>query len=98
TPGGDAGQFLLALAAIEATLGRDLDAGVIASLFERRIDALGGFYMHTDHQAMSTVVESMRKDPRLEPFLADFDDPSEWRQFLRRPPLSVREAVLEHLC
>jgi hypothetical protein len=98
TPGGDAGQFLLALAAIEATLGRPLDPGVIATLLERRIDALGGFYLHTDHQALSAAAASMRDDARLAAALAEFDDPREWRQFLRRPPLLHREAVLEHLC
>ncbi len=98
TPGGDAGHFLLALAAIESTLQRSLDAAQIAAFLERRIDALGGFYMHTDHQAMSGVADAMRADPRLEAALADCREPSEFRQFLRRPPLMLRDAVLEHLC
>jgi rhodanese-related sulfurtransferase len=98
TPGGDAGQFLLALAAIEAALGRPLDGGVVVALFERRIDALGGFYMHTDQNALEAAAASMRDDPRLGAALAEYGDPNEWRQFLRRPPLTLREAVLEHLC
>jgi rhodanese-related sulfurtransferase len=98
TPGGDAGQFLLALAAIEATLQRPLDSATIAALLQRRIDALGGFYMHTDHHAMGNVAEAMRGDSRLEKALADHEDPRDFRQFLRRPPLSLRDAVLEHLC
>jgi rhodanese-related sulfurtransferase len=98
TPGGDAGQFLLALAAMETMLQRPLDAGTIAALLERRIDALGGFYMHTDHHAMDKAAEAMRGDPRLERALADSQDPRDFRQFLRRPPLLLRDAVLEHLC
>jgi rhodanese-related sulfurtransferase len=98
TPGGDAGQFLLGLAAIENTLGRRLDPGVIATLLERRIDTLGGFYMHTDHHALQAATESMRHDPRLASVVDEFDEPGEWRQFFRRPPLALREAVLEHLC
>jgi hypothetical protein len=98
TPGGDAGQFLLSLAAIENTLGRRLDPGVIALLLERRIDTLGAFYMHTDHAAMTSATESMRHDPRLASAVEEFDEPGEWRQFFRRPPLVLREAVLEHLC
>jgi len=98
TPGGDAGQFILALAATEAILERSLDAHTIAGLLERRIDALGGLYMHTDHQAWSASLESMRVDPRLEPTLAELGDPTELRQFIRRPPLAVRETVIEHLC
>jgi rhodanese-related sulfurtransferase len=97
TPGGDAGQFLLALAAIEQTLQRPLDGATIAALLERRIDTLGGFYKHTDHHAMAAAAESMRGDPRLAAALADQRDPREFRQFLRRPPLVLREAVLDHL-
>jgi hypothetical protein len=40
----------------------------------------------------------MRADPRLEAAMADCREPSEVRQFLRRPPLMLRDAVLEHLC
>ena len=98
TPGGDAGHFLLALAAIETTLQRSLDTAVVSTFLERRIDALGGFYMHTDHHAMSGIAESMRADPRLAATLAEYRDPREFRQFLRRPPLMLREPVLEHLC
>jgi rhodanese-related sulfurtransferase len=97
TPGGDAGQFVLALAAIEAVLGRNLEPDVIASLLERRIDAFGGFYMHTDIKAMTATTASMRQDPRFAKILTEFDEPREWRQFYRRPPLALREAVLEHL-
>jgi rhodanese-related sulfurtransferase len=99
TPGGDAGQFLLALAAIETVLGRSLDADVIAALLARRIDALGGFYKHSDQNAIQAAAASMREDPRLQAAVAEYGaDPAEWRQFLRRPPLLLREAVLEHLC
>ena len=98
TPGGDAGQFLLALAAIEATLEQSLDPGVIAMLLGRRIDAFGGFYMHTDHIAMAAVTAAMHDDPRFATVLTEFDEPGEWRQFFRRPPLALRDAVLEHLC
>ncbi len=99
TPGGDAGQFLLVLAAIESVLKRPLDRETIAALLERRIDALGGFYMHTDALAMTAATETMREDPHLSSAVAEYgSNIFEWRQFLRRPPLMLREAVLEHLC
>jgi rhodanese-related sulfurtransferase len=98
TPGGDAGQFLLTMAAIESTLQRPLDPGLITALLERRIDTLGGFYMHTDHHALEAAAASMQGDPRLEAALTEYRDPRERRQFLKRPPLVLREAVLEHLC
>ena len=97
TPGGDAGQFLLALAAIESVIGRPLDDEAVATLLDRRIDALGGFYMHTDHAALMSAVAAMRSDPRLADAIREVDEPAEWRQFLRRPPLVHREAVLDHL-
>jgi rhodanese-related sulfurtransferase len=98
TPGGNAGQFLLVLAAIESTLQRQLDPATIAALLGRRIDALGGFYMHTDHQSMAKAAETMRSDPRLAPALADLEGQRDFGWFLRRPPLRLRDAVLEHLC
>jgi rhodanese-related sulfurtransferase len=98
TPGGDAGQFVLALAAIESVLQRPLDSTLIGALLQRRIESLGGFYLHTDHHAAEAAAQSMRDDPRLAAAVAEYDDPREWRQFLRRPPLLLREAVLDHLC
>jgi rhodanese-related sulfurtransferase len=98
TPGGDAGQFVLALAAIERILEHPLDPALFGTLLERRIDALGGFYKHTDHHAVAAALASMRGDPRLESALAEPLDPRELHQFLRRPPLMLRDAVLEHLC
>jgi hypothetical protein len=67
-------------------------------LLQRRIDALGGFYMHTDHHAMAKAAEAMRGDPRLAKALADHKDPRDFHRFLRRPPLALRDAVLDHLC
>ncbi len=76
TPGGDAGVFLLAISAIESALGRPIATGVVSTLFERRIDALGGFYMHTDQNALAAVADAMRHDRRLEPVLSQFDEPA----------------------
>ena len=100
TPGGDAGQFLLALAAAERVLGRTFSKEAIASLIERRIEVLGGFYMHTDGNALAEAEASARNDPRFRGVFSRPDPQAgaEWRQFLRRPPIHLREAVLDHLC
>lgn len=48
TPGGDAGELVLALSAAEKLTGRALSQPQIDALLRRRLDALGRFYLHTD--------------------------------------------------
>ncbi|WP_422927145.1 rhodanese-like domain-containing protein [Singulisphaera sp. PoT] len=99
TPGGDAGLFILLLAAIEKVIGKPLTHEQISTLLKRRIDSFGSFYMHTDATALTAAAVSMKEDPRLGVALEKFcSGPDELRQFVRRPPASYREAVVEHLC
>lgn len=97
-PGGNAGVIVLALAALERVLGRPIDPETVFELLDRRGNDLGGLYLHTDQQALDGVAASIRADPRLAAGVNDLDGPIAWRQFLKRPPILLREAVLEHLC
>lgn len=97
TPGGDAGEFLLAAAALEALTGRRLDEPALRAMLLCRGDAFGRFYMHTDVHASNDVIVSMRGDRRLDEALAKVAEPLEWRRFLRRPPEELRDIVLEHM-
>jgi len=97
TPGGDAGEFILAMAAHEQVTGLTLDEEAVMSALLAHLDAFGDFYMHTDAQAVQQLLDDMRADERLRPSLAGIDDPEELVAFLRRPPESAREALLEHL-
>jgi rhodanese-related sulfurtransferase len=98
TPGGDAGELILALAAVEALTGQALSEAQVAAVFEAHLDTFGRFYMHSDTHAMNhLIVEQLRKDPRITPFLTKVFEPTEWRAFYANPPQEVREALLEHL-
>jgi rhodanese-related sulfurtransferase len=97
TPGGDAGEFVLALAALERVAGVALDDATVHALMLRRIDAFGRFYLHTDVNASNTSIRAMRADRRLDEALAHVFHPLEWRRFLRSPPEALRDVVLEHI-
>lgn len=97
TPGGDAGEFVLGLAAVEKLSGRTLSDARIAALLEGWIDTFGRFYMHTDASALDKMIAALRADDRTAEAVADVHGAAQWRAFLRRPPEAVRPALLEHL-
>ncbi|MBX3224037.1 MAG: rhodanese-like domain-containing protein [Labilithrix sp.] len=96
SPGGDAGELLVGLRALEKMLRRDLSEAEVGTLLARRLDVFGRFYMHTDVDASNVAIKAMRADPRFEGFLSDVNEALEWRRFLASPPREVRTALLEH--
>jgi rhodanese-related sulfurtransferase len=96
TAGGDAGEFVLALAAVEQVTARPLAPEVIAQLLARRVEVFGRFYVHSDIHASNALIKSMRADPRLDAALKSVYEPLEWRRFFAAPPEEVRPVVLEH--
>jgi rhodanese-related sulfurtransferase len=97
TPGGDAGEFLLSLAALERVTGRALDDTTMHTLLLRRLDAFGRFYLHTDIHASNLLITALRADRRFDAVLANVFQPLEWRRFMESPPAAVRPAMLEHM-
>ena len=95
TPGGDAGEFLLSLAALERVTGRSLDDKALHTLLLRRLDAFGRFYFHTDVNASNTLIAAMRADRRFDEALAHVWGPLEWRRFMASPPERVRDPLIE---
>jgi hypothetical protein len=59
TPGGDAGELLLFLAAIEEQTGTEFSQTAVARLVGAAIDRSGRFYMHTDHGALSALASAL---------------------------------------
>jgi hypothetical protein len=98
TPGGDAGEFLLGLAAVERVLGRPLTRAVVTKLLRRRLDTFGRFYMHTDIGAGNRFIASLRADSRLTKAIGTTYESLEWRKWLSEPPLEARAPLLEHFC
>ena len=96
TPGGDAGELLLGLAAIEQVTGEKLTPLQIQTILGRRLETLGRFYLHGDVTAGNALIASMRSDRRLESALSRISESMQWRRFFASPPVHVREIVLEH--
>ena len=98
TPGGDAGEFLLALAALEKTTNKALDAAAVSAILERHVDTFGRFYMHTDMHAQNRlIVDGFRRDDRVAPHLGTVFEAAEWRAWMLDPPRAVRPFILDHL-
>jgi rhodanese-related sulfurtransferase len=96
TPGGDTGEFLLGLSAVEAVSGERLTPLQIQAVLARRLEVLGRFYLHSDVTAANALIGSMREDRRLASTLANLGETMQWRRFFASPPSHVREIVLEH--
>jgi rhodanese-related sulfurtransferase len=98
TPGGDAGEFLLALSAAEVVRNAPLTDEQVEGLLLDHLDTFGRFYLHSDTDAMNTLIlDGLRRDERITPFLEGVFHAEEWREFHKNPPEAVREALLEHL-
>jgi len=97
TPGGDAGEFLLSLAAFERVEGSTLDEETVARALLAHLDSFGDMYMHTDVHAVEKLLEDVRQDGPLESAVADIHTPDELKEFLRDPGDGHRETLLEHL-
>lgn len=97
TPGGDAGEFLLMLAALEAFNDVELDAAAVYAALVDRFDAFGDFYVHTDTQALAALGACLDADPRLYGMVEGPEDAADLRALLVRPPEDCRELLMEHL-
>ena len=98
TPGGDAGELLLALATVERLTSKVFSEAEVERVLLRHLDTFGRFYMHTDVAAMNYLIfEGYRKDEQIAPHIGHVTSPEAWRAFHRDPPVAVRSAMLRHL-
>ncbi len=95
SPGGDAGELVLAFGALEKVTGQALTRELIGELLQRRIEAFGRFAFHTDTQAGDRMIAAIRADPRTAPSVAGITDPLMFRKYFAGPPEPVREALME---
>ncbi|MFO7564204.1 MAG: hypothetical protein R6X02_16275 [Enhygromyxa sp.] len=97
TPGGDAGELLLLLAAAEAE-GLSIDPEAVPELIEAWIGEFGGFYLHTDDHALAELGRTLAADPRFAAELVELDgDLARLEAWLRSPPPELHEPLLAHL-
>lgn len=97
TPGGDAGEFLLALTALEAVTGQKLSPLHVRTLFARRMETFGRFYLHGDVHAANALIKTIRADRRFDSAIGTISEGLEWRKFLMAPPVHVRELLSEYM-
>jgi len=96
-PGGDGGEFLLVLAAIEKATGRLLDEASIRACLLARLDVFGHFYLHTDVLAFTALMHAIREDPRLQSAVSELNGAEQWHEFVQNAAPELRDALLEHL-
>jgi len=97
SPGGDGGEFLLGLAAIESATGRKLDEETVTRGLLAHLDTFGHFYKHTDAHALEALIGALQTDDRLASAVSGLARPEQWFEFLRDPAPEFRDALLEHL-
>ena len=97
TPGGDAGELMLGLAAVEEVTGEQVDPSQVSVLTRAFADTMGGIYLHTDNHALNHLTRSLRADDRFNDRVSTLRTISDWEGFLRHPPSELRSGLLEHL-
>jgi rhodanese-related sulfurtransferase len=95
TFGGDAGEFLLAMAAVESVTGARLDEEQVRRAVTAHVDTFGEFYMHTDQHAFEAFVTAARADDRLRESVARVSSTEDWVGFMSAPPEPLRKALLD---
>lgn len=96
TPGGDAGELVLALSALERLTDHRFSQADVSELLERRIDTLGRFYYHTDVHAANHAIKDMRADRRFDDALKFVSEALEWRSFWKSPPDALKEPLMQY--
>lgn len=97
TPGGDSGELLLALAALEEVTGTKLSPNAVEGMLRGEIDTFGPFYLHTDTHAFHQLTEAISKDPALAPHVSGFKSDEQWHAFLDAPPRELWPRLIEQL-
>ncbi len=96
TPGGDAGELLLALAAAEQASGQQLAAREVSALLDAWLDAFGRLYLHSDVHALEALRLALIRDARFAsaPPIANV---AAMENMVRHPPRALEPVLLEHL-
>ncbi len=93
-PGGNAGAFLLMLAALEASMKRPLSASGVDRLFHAYLDRFGQFYMHTDRLSLEALESTLEAHPGISALCCPYDAVED---LIFRPTISQRESLLRLL-
>ena len=98
TPGGDAGEFMLALGSIERATRKPFPLECKEEVLRAYLGTLGHFYIHSDTSAGNNLIRAMRGDPRIAPHLPPTTStPQDWRKFMSGPPPELWDLIAEHM-
>jgi len=95
TPGGDGGEILLALSALEKVRKKPLTSEEIEAVLEARLDGFGLCGVHTDVATGNKVIAALREHPRLSKHVEGIDETLGWRKFFTEPPREVWSDLLD---
>jgi rhodanese-related sulfurtransferase len=97
TPGGDAGELIVALATAESLGAPPLSRRALGALVDDWIDTFGRFYIHTDVHALERLRGAVRSDPRFGGRGIAPADATEMETLVRHPPPGLEGPLLELL-
>lgn len=97
TPGGDVGEIVVALGALERTTGAPIDVAALDHLFDEYEASFGKIYFHTDTRAMTALAAALAHDAMFAAVAGRVSTPSELYRFVLAPPAEYRERLLEEL-
>lgn len=93
TPGGDAGELTLALAALERTTQREVSEPEVSALVARYARSFGRFYLHTDEASLARLDRSLAADAGLRTARGE----GEIAWLVRHPPVELEEELAQRL-
>lgn len=96
-PGGNAGEFLLLLGALEQYTGAAVKREEVHRLFGAYLDRFGRFYMHTDRHALAHLQEALQHAPPAAPLIDRPASTEAVEAMIRWPPEAAVPLLLELL-
>jgi len=97
TPGGDVGEIIVALAALEAVAGAHVSLDGLDALFDEYEASFGKVYFHTDTHATAALAVALRADPTFAEVSDELASADGVRRFLLAPAPKYQAALLEQL-
>lgn len=97
TPGGDVGEIMVALAALEAESGAHVALDALDALFDAYEASFGKLYFHSDTHAMAVLGASLRADARFAEVHAQLATSDGVHGFLLAPGARYQAPLLEHV-
>lgn len=95
TPGGNMGEFILALDAAEKVTDVWIRPNEVFYLFDEYLKRFGAFYMHTDTHALEHLLQDVNKDKLFSGL--GLKTVSDMEKLIRKPAKKYQASLLEHL-